>query len=122
VTSKKILVVDDSPTVRQKVGIALQHAGFEMAEATDGAEGLRVLEKGGISLVICDVNMPRMSGLEMLEHLRRNHRYANLPVVMLTTESLTANVERATKAGAKAWIMKPFKVELLIAAVRKHAV
>jgi two-component system, chemotaxis family, chemotaxis protein CheY len=116
---KKILVVDDSATVRQQVGMALQQAGYTVVEAGDGVEGLQMLEKGGISMVICDVNMPRMSGLDMLEKLKSDQRHASLPVVMLTTEGHPGLVERAKKAGAKGWIVKPFKAELMIAAVGK---
>lgn len=119
---KKILIVDDSVTVRQQVGIALTQAGFETAEAADGVDGLQVLAKGGIAMVICDVNMPRMSGLDMLEHMARDPNFAKIPVVMLTTEGQPALVERAKKAGAKGWIVKPFKPDLMIAAVRKLAV
>jgi two-component system chemotaxis response regulator CheY len=116
---KKILVVDDSATVRQQVGMALQQAGYTVLEAGDGVEGLQVLEKGGVSMVICDVNMPRMSGLDMLEKLKSDPRHVAIPVVMLTTEGHPGLVERAKKAGAKGWIVKPFKAELMLAAVGK---
>lgn len=117
--SKKILVVDDSATVRQQVGMALSQAGYGIVEAADGVEGLAALDKGGVAMVICDVNMPRMNGLEMLESLRRDARHAAVPVVMLTTEGQPALVDRAKKAGAKGWIVKPFKPDLMIAAVSK---
>jgi two-component system chemotaxis response regulator CheY len=116
---KKILVVDDSATVRQQVGMALQQAGYTVVEAGDGVEGLQMLEKGGISMIICDVNMPRMSGLDMLENLKRDPKHAAVPVVMLTTEGHPGLVERAKKAGAKGWIVKPFKADLMVAAVGK---
>jgi two-component system chemotaxis response regulator CheY len=116
---KKILVVDDSATVRQQVGMALQQAGYAVVEAGDGVEGLAMLDQGGVSMVICDVNMPRMSGLDMLENIKRDSRHTTIPVVMLTTEGQPALVERAKKAGAKGWIVKPFKAELMIAAVGK---
>jgi two-component system chemotaxis response regulator CheY len=116
---KRILIVDDSATVRQQVGLALSQAGYTVLDAADGVEGLAVLEQGDIALVICDVNMPRMNGLEMLEQLKRDPRHAAIPVVMLTTEGHPALVDRAKKAGAKGWIVKPFKAELMVSAVGK---
>jgi two-component system chemotaxis response regulator CheY len=117
---KKILVVDDSATVRQQVGLALTQAGYSVLEAGDGIEGLAVLEKGGdIAMVICDVNMPRMNGLDMLDCIKRDPRHSSIPVVMLTTEGHPGLVDRAKKAGAKGWIVKPFKAELMISAVGK---
>jgi two-component system chemotaxis response regulator CheY len=117
---KKIVIVDDSPTVRQQVGMALVQAGFEVVEAVDGLDGVGVIGRtADAAMVICDVNMPRMNGLEMVEAVKRDPRHAALPIVMLTTEGQPALIERAKKAGATAWIVKPFKAELLIAAVRK---
>jgi two-component system chemotaxis response regulator CheY len=117
---KKILVVDDSATVRQQVGLALSQAGFEIVEAVDGMDGVdKVGQVTDISLVICDVNMPRMSGLEMLEKLHEDKKHNTIPVVMLTTEGQPELVDRAKKAGAKGWIVKPFKAELLVAAAKK---
>lgn len=117
---KKILVVDDSATVRQQVGLALSQAGFEIVEAVDGMDGIDKMNQiVDISLVICDVNMPRMSGLEMLEKFRSDKKLSTVPVVMLTTEGQPELVERAKKAGAKGWIVKPFKAELLVAAAKK---
>lgn len=117
---KKILVVDDSATVRQQVGLALTQAGFEILEAVDGLDGAEKLtQMTDISLVICDVNMPRMNGLEMLEKVRAEQTGPMVPVVMLTTEGQPELVERAKKAGAKGWIVKPFKAELLVAAAKK---
>ena len=121
-TAKRILVVDDSLAIRQQVGGALRQAGYAVTEAEDGAQGLEELTKGDrFSLVICDVNMPRMNGLEMLEALKRDPVHGSLPVVMLTTEGQPALIDRAKKAGAKGWIVKPFKAELMLAAVRRIA-
>jgi two-component system, chemotaxis family, chemotaxis protein CheY len=120
VPAKKILVVDDSPTVRQQVANAMAGTGLELLEAADGAEGLDKVEKDGeIGLVILDVNMPRMNGLEMLEALKAGGKNNNVHVVMLTSEGQKSLIERAKKAGAKGWIVKPFKPELLVAAVKK---
>ncbi len=117
---KKILVVDDSATVRQQVGLALGQAGFDLVEAVDGMDGIEKLNGvAGIALVICDVNMPRMNGLEMLEKVRAEGKHTAVPIVMLTTEGQPDLVDRAKKAGAKGWIVKPFKAELLVAATKK---
>jgi two-component system chemotaxis response regulator CheY len=115
---KKILVIDDSPTVRQQVGLALSQAGYQVVEAVDGLDGIGKVD-ASVAMLICDVNMPRMNGLEMLEKLRSDARWNSLPVVMLTTEGQPALIERAKKAGAKGWIIKPFKAELLVAAVQR---
>jgi two-component system chemotaxis response regulator CheY len=118
--SKKVLVVDDSPTVRQQVSLALKQAGFEVVEATDGADGVqKVGSDPSIGMVILDVNMPRMNGLEMLETIKAGGQNAGLAVIMLTSEGQQSLIDRAKKAGAKGWIVKPFKAELLVAAVKK---
>ena len=116
--SKKIIVVDDSQTVRQQVVLALNQGGFTVMEAVDGLEGFDSIQKTpDLALVLCDVNMPRANGLEMLESLKQAG-YA-VPVVMLTTEGQPQLIDRAKKAGAKGWILKPFKADLLLAAARK---
>ena len=119
---KRVLVVDDSATVRQQVGHALREAGYEVSEAVDGLDGAeKIGSDRTIAMVICDVTMPRLNGLEMLERVKRDPINASLPIVMLTTEGQPALIERAKKAGAKAWIIKPFKADLLVAAVKKIA-
>ncbi len=115
-----ILIVDDSPTVRQQVGIALAQAGYQVAEAEDGIEGLNAIRQNErIALVILDVNMPEMNGLEMLEELDRSGRKGEPPVLMLTTEGQPSLVKRAKTAGARGWIVKPFKADQLVATVEK---
>lgn len=118
--SRRILVVDDSPTVRQQVAAALTQGGYVVVEACDGADAISKLD-ATIALVVSDVNMPGTNGLEMLEKIKREPRWAALPVLMLTTEGQPALLDRAKKAGAKGWIVKPFKADLLLAAVRKLA-
>ena len=118
--SKKIMVVDDSQTVRQQVGMALTQAGFEVVEAVDGQDGMEKIGlEPDLAMVICDVNMPRMNGIEMLTSVKADGKNAALPVIMLTPEGQPELVERAKKVGAKGWIVKPFKPNLLVAAVKK---
>jgi two-component system chemotaxis response regulator CheY len=120
---KKVIVVDDSFTIRRQVVSALAPAGFEVIEAVDGQDGVEVIGRtADAALVICDVNMPRMSGLEMLEQIRKEARHSALPVLMLTTEGQPQLIERAKKAGAKGWMVKPFNPDLLVAAVKKLTV
>lgn len=116
---KKILVIDDSATIRAHLSQLLGQAGYEVLEAPDGMLGAFAIRErcADLSLVICDVNMPRMDGLQMLDVLRG--QFGSLPILMLTTESRLDKLDRAKRAGAKAWIIKPFKPELLVAAVAK---
>ena len=117
---KRVLVVDDSPSVRQQVGLSLSQAGYDVVEAGDGTEGVsKIASDRSIALVICDVNMPRMNGLEMIEAVKKEPQNAALPIIVLTSEGQPALIERAKKAGAKGWIVKPFKADLLVAAVKK---
>ncbi|MEM7244729.1 MAG: response regulator [Acidobacteriota bacterium] len=119
-SKKKVLVVDDSATVRQQVGLALVQAGFEVLEAIDGVDGRAAIEANTtLALVICDVNMPRMDGLEMVEKVKSDPRHGGLPVVMLTTESQPELIKKAKDAGAAGWIIKPFQPAKLIAAAQK---
>jgi two-component system chemotaxis response regulator CheY len=104
-----------------KLAWPYSRGGYTIIEAGDGVEGIQMLETGGVDMIICDVNMPRMSGLDMLEKVKGDARHAAIPFLMLTTEGHPSLVERAKKAGAKGWIVKPFKTELMIAAVSKLA-
>jgi two-component system, chemotaxis family, chemotaxis protein CheY len=116
---KKVLVVDDSQSVRQQVGLALQQAGYDTIEAVDGEDGVtKIKAMADISLVISDVNMPKMNGLEMLEKVSEWVK-GGLPVVMLTTEGQLSLIKRARAAGARGWVIKPFKAALLVATVDK---
>ena len=116
--TKKVMIVDDSRTVRQQVAAALGPAGFEVLEAQDGQEALdRMKGTPDLSLIICDVNMPRMNGLEMLSIARESGLSA--PVVMLTTEGRADLIEKAKRAGARGWLVKPFKPDQLVAVAKK---
>jgi two-component system chemotaxis response regulator CheY len=118
--SRRVLIVDDSATIRQQVRQALTQAGFEVVEAADGVEGVSKIRTDSlIAAVICDINMPRKSGLELIEEIKAGGANSHVPIVMLTTEGQPALVQRAKAAGAKGWIVKPFKPNLLVAAMQK---
>ena len=115
---KKILVIDDSETIRQQVRQALGATGYEIIEAVDGIDGLEMLRTlTDLDMALCDVNMPRMNGLDMIAEVQRSGH--KIPILMLTTEGQPSLIRRAREAGAKGWIVKPFKPELLVAAVTK---
>lgn len=118
----KVIIVDDSATMRQQVQMALKPTGFELVEAVDGQDALgKVTDDPAIDIMILDVNMPRMNGVELAEKLSENGRMSELKVVMLTTEGHPELIERAKGAGVKGWIVKPFKPDLLLAAIQKMA-
>jgi two-component system chemotaxis response regulator CheY len=119
--TKTVLVVDDSETIRNQLAAALERAGFTVIEARDGMDGLECIENNTLSLVILDVNMPRLNGLDMLDRLKASGKNANLPVLLLTTEVQQSMIERAKKAGARGWMVKPVKMEQLVSAVTKLA-
>jgi two-component system chemotaxis response regulator CheY len=117
---QKILVIDDSSTVRELVATTLGKAGYTVIEACDGVDGLDQIGKNeDLSAVICDVNMPRMSGIDMIESVHKEGSRPTLPILMLTTEGQRELIQRAKQSGAKGWIIKPFVPEMLLAAVRK---
>ncbi len=118
--AKKVLIVDDSRTVRRHVASVLTAGGFDVTEAVDGVDGAEKIESTeDFSAVVCDVNMPRMSGIEMLERVKSDGKNAKLPIILLTTEGQPELIARAKRAGAKGWLVKPFRPNLLMAAVRK---
>ena len=113
--AKTILVVDDSGTVRQQVAMALKQAGFAIVEAADGQEALAAIESNrDIDMVVCDVNMPNVNGLELVEKVKRNPENKGLPILMLTTEGQPSMIKRAKEAGAVGWIVKPFDASQLV--------
>jgi two-component system chemotaxis response regulator CheY len=119
---KKVIVVDDSRTARQQIINALADTSYEVVEAVDGIDGMEKLAlHPDASVVICDVNMPKMSGLEMLTEAMKAEPPLAVPFLMLTTEAQPELVEQAKQAGAKAWIIKPFKHDMLLAVVRRLA-
>lgn len=113
----KVLIIDDSLTVRRQVAGALISAGYEVIEAADGVEGLaQISATPDLAVAICDLHMPRMGGIELMETVRTGPR-RDLPIITLTAEGHGALIRRAAQSGVKAWIVKPFKADMLVATV-----
>lgn len=103
------LVVDDSRALRRILGGMLRQFGFEVVEAANGREGLEQLARGPVpDVALVDWNMPVMNGLEFIQEVRRQERFRNLPLMMVTTETETERVQAALAAGANEYVMKPF--------------
>jgi two-component system, chemotaxis family, chemotaxis protein CheY len=117
----KIIVIDDSRVARQQATSVLQNAGYDVVEAIDGSDGLeKIAQHGDARMVLCDVNMPKLNGIEVLAATASTP--APKPAfLMVTTEGQPELVQRAKQHGAKGWIIKPYKPELLLAAVRRLA-
>lgn len=113
---QQALVIDDSRAVRMLVGNILREQGFEVHDAAHGQQGLeRLQENPDISLVLVDWNMPVMDGLEFIQSVRRVPAWNAVRLVMVTTETESEQVERAMRAGANEYVMKPFTSEVLVA-------
>lgn len=117
--AKTIMVVDDSPSLRQVVNIALKGAGYDVIEACDGKDALLKLDGKKINLIISDVNMPNMNGIDMVKEIKQRAEYKFTPIIMLTTESQEAMKQAGKEAGVKAWVVKPFKPDQMLDAVSK---
>ena len=117
--AKTILVVDDSSSMRQVVGMALKSGGYEVIEAGDGKDALTKLSGQKIHLVISDVNMPNMDGITFVQELKKIAAYKFTPVIMLTTEAGEAKKKEGQAAGVRAWVVKPFQPAQLLLAVSK---
>ena len=113
------MTADDSASVRQMVGFTLREAGYEVVEAASGEEALKRLDQAPVDMLLADVNMPGIDGLELTRRLRRRPDTRFLPVVILTTEVQAAKKTEGKRAGATAWIVKPFRPEVLLGVVRK---
>ncbi len=116
---KKVITVDDSATLRKMVSFCIKGIGHEVFEAEDGAKGLDFLKANQVDLVITDLNMPNMNGIELTRQLRMLPQYKSVPILLLTTESDAAKKNEGRSAGATGWIVKPFNQEQLLAVVNK---
>lgn len=117
--AKTIMVIDDSASIRQVVGIALKGVGYDVIEAEDGVDALKKLTGQKIHLMVCDVNMPNMNGIEFVAASKKLPAYKFTPVIMLTTESGEDMKVMGRDAGVKAWMVKPFQPPQLLNAVSK---
>ncbi|MGO4437390.1 response regulator [Rhizobium sp. RAF56] len=115
----KLLTVEDSASLRFTTKVTLTDAGYEVAEAVNGAEGLEMARSGDYDLVVTDLNMPVMDGLTMIEELRKSPAHAGLPIVFLTSESDADLRARAKAAGASGWVTKPFDPDNLVKVINK---
>lgn len=116
---KTILLVDDAAVVRHIVSLALRKEGYEVIEAVNGNDALDKLGRNKVNLVITDLNMPEMDGIELTRNLRGRQLHRFLPIVMLTTVSQEERVKEGKLAGASGWIYKPFHAKDLLAVVRR---
>lgn len=117
--AKTIMIVDDSASMRQVVGITLKGAGYVVIEGRDGKDALAKLTGQKVHLIISDVNMPVMDGITFLKEVKAMPAYKFTPVIMLTTESEESKKREGQAAGARAWVVKPFQPEQLLGAVQK---
>jgi two-component system chemotaxis response regulator CheY len=120
--SKVVLTVDDSRTMRDMLNLALVDAGFRVTQAVDGMHGLEVLrEQETPHVIVTDINMPKLDGFGFIEAVRKDGRFRAIPILVLTTESDVEKKNRARKAGATGWIVKPFDPTKLVEAIRRVA-
>lgn len=117
--SHSILIVDDSPSVRQMVNFTLTTAGYRTEEAADGKQALLKAQSKVYNLVFTDQNMPNMDGLTLIRSLRQMPTYKTVPILMLTTESGDAMKTQGRAAGATGWLVKPFDPQKLLDVVKK---
>jgi two-component system chemotaxis response regulator CheY len=118
---KRILTIDDSKTIRDMLMLTLADAGFDVLQAVDGQDGLDVLDREQVDVVITDINMPKMDGYEVIRHMRSNSAHKTTPILVLTTESEADKKNLARAAGATGWMVKPFDPDRLIATINKVA-
>jgi two-component system chemotaxis response regulator CheY len=117
--SRKILAVDDSVSIRKSISFILGQENFEVVEAENGADGLAKATADKFGLIITDINMPIMDGIQFIKELRKTAEHKFTPIIVLTTENQDSKMQEGKAAGATGWIVKPFSSEKLIAVVKK---
>ncbi len=116
---RKILIVDDSVSMRKMVGYTLRQGGYEVIEAEHGGDALNKLANVMVDLIITDLNMPVMDGITLIQNVRKQPAMKSKPILMLTTEGLATKKEQGKTAGATGWLIKPFDPEKLLQTVAK---
>ena len=117
--SKTALIVDDSATMRSMIKSVVEGKGFETFTAGDGEKALKILGEKTVDIIITDINMPNMDGIELIKHLREQKNSKYTPILVISTESGVNIKEAGKSAGASGWIIKPFSPDALEAAVEK---
>ncbi len=117
--TKSILVVDDHEDIRNLLSLVLQKEGYEVFLAPNGSEALEIIKNNRLDLILLDVMMPELSGLEVLSNIRGNkdNKVSSIPVMMITAASTVSDIDAAVEIGASSYIIKPFRNENLIAMV-----
>ncbi len=110
----RVLVVDDSSTVRKLLASILAPSGHEVLEAADGVRALEILSQEAVDLVVSDLNMPQMNGIELIQTIRENPRFRDLPIVMLTTVTDEESRRKGLLAGANVYLMKPAPAHVVL--------
>ena len=118
-TTLRVLTVDDSRTILAMLHHTLSNAGFEVLQAEDGKQGLDVLKTQQVDVVITDINMPVMDGIEFIRHVRATGNHQSLPILILTTETSQDKRDQGKAAGGTGWIVKPFDPEKLISVIHR---
>ena len=119
---KKVMVIDDSQTIREVIELTLMSSGFSVIQACDGVDALKKINGRNIDCIVCDVNMPKMDGITFLDNIKNNDIYSScrfVPIIMLTTEAGKEKKEEGEKLGARVWMVKPFLPEKLVEAINK---
>jgi len=117
--SKTILLVDDSYSIRESIGFFLTESGYDIIKSVDGNDALENLDGRKIDLIITDLHMPNMNGIELIRNVRQSENYKRIPILLLTTETLQEKKLEAKKAGATGWLNKPFQKEKLFNVINK---
>lgn len=118
--TKKVLIIDDSVTIRSMVGIAFKNLGWESETAKSGEDALEIIKSGGLfDFFVVDINMPGINGIELMKQMRKQPAYRKTPMLVLTTESGEGLKQEGRDVGASGWMVKPFKPEVMQAAVSR---